>query len=64
MLRGGAKKTPLWPKVTEPKSEARLLARDSDGSEEECSTAPVFQNSFGEAIQTALENLESGKGDY
>ncbi|XP_048748109.2 RING finger protein 10-like isoform X2 [Ostrea edulis] len=61
MLRGGAKKTPLWPKVTEPKSEARPLTRDSDGSEEECSTAPVFQNSFGEAIQTALENLESGK---
>lgn len=61
MLRGGTKKAPVWPKVSEPKQERKPSARDSDGSDEERSAAPVFQNSFGEAIQTALENLESGK---
>jgi hypothetical protein len=64
MLRGGVKKTPLWPKVPEPKSEVRPTTRDSDGSDEERSIAPVYRNSFGEAIQAALDNLESGKGDY
>lgn len=62
MLRGGLKKTPTWPKVAEPKPEAKSVGRDSEGSDEERSTAPVFQNSFEAAIQAAFENLESGKG--
>lgn len=61
MLRGGLKKTPTWPKVTEPKPEVKSVGHESEGSDEERSAAPVFQNSFGAAIQAAFENLESGK---
>ncbi|XP_022341195.2 E3 ubiquitin-protein ligase RNF10-like [Crassostrea virginica] len=61
MLRGGVKKTPVWPKVSDPKPEVKPPGRDSEGSDEERSAAPTFQNSFGEAIQAAFENLESGK---
>uniref|UniRef100_A0A8W8JRD0 Uncharacterized protein n=2 Tax=Magallana TaxID=2171616 RepID=A0A8W8JRD0_MAGGI len=61
MLRGGLKKTPTWPKVSEPKPDMKSVGRDSEGSDEEQSAAPVFQNSFGAAIQAAFENLESGK---
>lgn len=64
MLRGGVKKTPVWPKVSDPKPEVKPPGRDSEGSDEERSAAPTFQNSFGEAIQAAFENLESGKGLY
>lgn len=53
---------PTWPKVSEPKPDMKSVGRDSEGSDEEQSAAPVFQNSFGAAIQAAFENLESGKG--
>lgn len=42
----------------------KSVGRDSEGSDEEQSAAPVFQNSFGAAIQAAFENLESGKGQW
>lgn len=69
MLKAGPAKTPSWPKVkakTEnPIPSCSVRSKDSDESDNEDRVpVPMFQDSFGDAIQSALENhMAKSKGE-
>lgn len=70
MLKAGQSKTPTWPKA-KTKAEAPIpssvsRSKDSDESDNEDKVPiPMFRESFGDAIQTALDShMAKSKGKF
>ncbi len=48
--------------VEEPAAAASTSSRPDGTESDECLPAPDFQNTFGDALQAAFDNLKTGEG--